>query len=121
MAPRHGGIQDLTITGSSTSPAGTRIGVSYKIPYRTLGFSQETDFWSFFLDQSGSFAPVLANLKELLQRNTPFIEPTLVQQFGPASFLWKWLVSPDADTRQYSLAKCTPDLVLFTTSVEVAS
>lgn len=119
MAQRIGGIQDITLTGVSICGDARSARVAMKIPYITLGFSKQEDFWTVFQDIAKSFNSTLEIFKELLQKNAPYLEDILHKELGGQEVLWKWLVSPIEDTRHYAITKCTPDLVYFVTVAEV--
>lgn len=119
MVQRIGGIQDVTVVGISVMPEATEVTLSYKIPYTTLGFTKECDFWANFLEAGGAFGEGLTKLKDLLQRNAPFLETVIRDELGPdAELKWQWLNVPDEDTRFYAAEKCTPDLLRFVTVLE---
>lgn len=119
MCQRLGGIQDISLDDVCLSPETIEVTVRYKVPYKSIGFSQEADFWEPFLGQAGAYGSILQTVKELLQKNAPFLEEGMHQEFGGKEVLWKWLNVPETDTRFYALEKCTPDLLQFSTAAEV--
>lgn len=119
MAQRIGGIQDVELIHCDVGPESVCATVGYKIPYQTLGFSTADDFWAILLGQMGGMDPILKILKEILQKNAPFLEGHMSKEFGSTQAMWKWLIAPQGDTRFYSLKACTPDLLQFATEVEV--